>query len=195
MKKLLEKCNDVVIVDELRNVYNGTMCFELPPTFGNKKRMYGIEQKYDGHLWTRPSQSNMAIQCTIRLSYCLGNLLCHRVTCPYYLNEKKYNDCYFHGHLDRTVSKGYPASGVNSGITCHYCEKIVSCFAVCDCMIYYVLSYDDSMTRLVIHVGEHSHNVKQGTQRASIEKLRCLVQTVLKIEKGGARAVQMKVAR
>ena len=93
------------------------------------------------------------------------------------------------------MSKGYPASGVNSGITCHYCQKIVSCFVVCDCKIYYVLPHDDSMTRLVIHVGEHSHNVKQGTRRASIEKLRCLVQTVLKIEKGGARAVQMKVAR
>ena len=107
-------------VNEIPSIYNGTVCFELPATFGNQKRMYGMEQKFDGHFWTRPAQSNMAVQCTVHLSYCLGHLMCHRVTCAHYLNEKKFNDTYFHGHLDKHINKGYLAIEEKSKIICHY---------------------------------------------------------------------------
>ena len=121
--------------------------------------------------------------------------MCHRVTCSHYLNEKKINDTYFHGHLDRQISKGYCAIEEKSKIICHYCQQAVSCIAVCSCMVYYILPIDVSMTRLAIHIGEHCHNVQQGTKRASIEKIRSLVRKVLKVENGGLRRVQMQVAR
>ena len=138
----------------------------------------------------------MAIDCTVRLSYCLGELQCPRITCPHFMNEKKFNDTFFHGHLDRQISKGYPASDGKSKITCHYCEKVVTCTAICTCIIYYVLPpQDNNMTRLVIHVGNHGHNVQPGTRKASIEKFWSLVSRVLKVEKGGPRKIQMLVAR
>ncbi len=196
LKKLLAICGAPNQVDELPVVYDGTICFELPVLeHGKQKRMHGMEQKFDGHLWSRPSQTNMAIDCIVRLSYCLGNMQCHRVTCSCYINDKKYNDTFFHGHLDRQVSKGYPACEGKTKITCHYCNQVVTCSAVCTCMIYYVFPKERNMTRLVIHVGEHAHNVKQGTKRASIEKVKSLVNAVLKIEKGGPRKIQMLVAR
>lgn len=195
LKNLLVLCEGPKQVNELPQVYNGNVCFELPPTLGRLKKMEGMEQRLDGHLWTRPAQTNMAINCTVRLSYCLGYLQCYRKTCPYYLIDKRFNDFSFHGHLDRQVSKGYSATDENSAITCHYCQKVVTCIATCDSKIYYVLPKDVNMTRLVIHYGEHSHNVQAGTSRAAIEKVRRLVSTVLKIDKGGPRKVQMLVAR
>ena len=194
LTKLLALCGSSIKVNEIPSEYNGTICFELPPSQG-QKRMQGMEQKYDGHLWTRPSQTNMAIECTVRLSYCLGTLQCHRITCPYYISEKKYNETFFHGHLDKQVSKGYPASDGKSKITCHYCQKVATCLAICTCMIYYVLPLDSIMTRLVIHVGDHVHNVQPGIRRANLEKVRNLVSAVLTIEKGGPQKIQMLVAR
>ena len=55
LKRLLKMCNDPIQVNEIPSVYNGTICFELPATFGKQKRMYGMEQKFDGHFWTRPA--------------------------------------------------------------------------------------------------------------------------------------------
>ena len=194
LKSLLSSCGDSILVEELPALYDGTVCFELPPAFG-KNRMVGMEQKFDGHLWSRPSQTNMSIECTIRLSSCLGSLICQRITCSYYVNEKKINNSFFHGHLDRPVSKGLPAAQAKSSITCHYCDRIVTCSAICICKIYYVFPKDKHMSRLAIHVGEHSHSVQAGTNRASIEKVRSLVNTVLKMESGGPRKIQMMVAR
>lgn len=134
--------------------------------------MEGMEQKSDGYLWTWPSQSNMAIQCAVQLSYCLGDLQCHRITCPYFINEKKFNDTFFHGNLDRQVSKGYLTSKGKSRDYLPLLWKSSDFIAICECMIYYILK---SMTRLAIHVGEHGHNVQPGTQRESIEKVRKLV--------------------
>ena len=111
------------------------------------------------------------------------------------MTEGKYNDAFFHGHLDRQVSMGYPASEGKSKITCHYCEKTVNCASIFTCKIYYVMPKDATMTHLVIHVGEHCHNVCPGTRRAALEKVRSLVSTVLKIEKGGPRKIHMLVAR
>ena len=121
--------------------------------------------------------------------------MCHRVTCAHYLNGKKFNDTCFHGHLDRLINKGYPTIEEKSKIICHYCQQVVSCIAVSSCMVYYILPIDVNMTHLAIHIGEHCHNVQQGTKRASIEKIRSLVRTVLKVESGGPCRVQMQVAR
>ena len=49
LSKLLELCGPPNKVGEPPAIYNGNICFELPPTHKNRK-MIGIEQKYDGHL-------------------------------------------------------------------------------------------------------------------------------------------------
>lgn len=112
LSKLIELCGPPNKVVELPAVYNGNTCFELPPAHDNGS-MHGMEQKYNGHLWSRPASTNMAIECTVRLSYCLGSLHYYRFTCPFYMTEGRYNDAFFHGHLDKQVSMGYPAVKVN----------------------------------------------------------------------------------
>lgn len=158
--------------------------------------MDGMEQRFDGHLWTKPQTTNMSLPCTVQLSHCLGSLECHRVTCQFYLNNKQFNNTFFHGYLDRKICKGYMAQEDRTSITCHYCKKVVSCSATCDCLIYYVIPEEDVMTRLVVHVGVHKHLVQSGTSRVEIEKMRKLVRTVLRVDRGsGPRKVQMMVAR
>ena len=78
-------------VNEIPRSYNGNIIFELPPTYNEIKRMEGMEQKFDGHLWTRPHTTNMSIYCTVRLSNCLGSMECHRITCPYFSNNRKFD--------------------------------------------------------------------------------------------------------
>lgn len=52
------------------------------------------------------------------------------------------------------------------------------------------------MTRLFIHQGDHSHPVEPGTSRAAVERLKKLVSTFLKFNKGsGPRKLQMLIAR
>ena len=81
--------------------YNGNTIFELPPTFNEIKRMEGMEQRFDGHLWTRPHRNYMSIHCLVKLNYCLGSMECHRLTCPYVSNNRKFNAAYFYGYLDK----------------------------------------------------------------------------------------------
>ena len=105
--RLLEICGPSKRVGDLPSEYNGNVSFELPLADDNKK-MVGMDQKYDGHLWSRPTSTNMAIECIVHLSYCLGSLQCNRVTCPLYTSEGRYNDTFFHGHLDKKICMGYP---------------------------------------------------------------------------------------
>ena len=196
LHKFLDMCGIALQVQELPITYDGNKIFELPPAIGKQKRMEGMEQRYDGHLWSRPSQTNMAIDCTVRLSSCLGSLKCQRQTCAYYLAEGKFNETFFHGYLDRQVNKGYIASEEKSSITCHYCQKEVTCFEICTCKIYYILPAKENMSRLAIHIGEHMHSVPKGTCRANIAKIRKLVSSILAVDhNSGPRKIQMITAR
>ena len=52
------------------------------------------------------------------------------------------------------------------------------------------------MTRLFIHQGKHTHPVEPGTSRAFIDKLKKMVSTFLKFNRGsGPRKLQMLIAR
>ena len=158
--------------------------------------MEGMEQRYDEHIWTRPHKTNMSIDCTVRLSYCLGSLVCHRVACPYYVTNGKFNVSFFHGFLDKQVSKGLLCEDGKHNIICHYCKKIVFCDSTCGCRAYYVLPFESKMTRLMVHVGHHFHDVQCGTSRAALERVKKMVRDVLRVDRNnGPRRVQMIVAR
>lgn len=196
LKSLLASCEKILQVSEIPQVYDGDIAFELPQVFESLKRMEGMEQRFDGHLWTRPHKTNMSIDCTVRLSYCLGSLVCHRVICPYFASNQKFNVSYFHGYLDRQVSKGLLCQDGKLGVSCHYCKKIAYCDSPCSCKVYYILPTNLKMTRLMVHVGHHLHEVQNGTCRATIERIRKMVANALKVDKNsGPRRVQMILAR
>ena len=53
----------------------------------------------------------------------------------------------------------------------------MSCVETCLCSVYYIISEDIIISRLMIHQGEHNHPVEPGTSRAAIERLKKLVGT------------------
>lgn len=196
LKCLLDQCAAPMFVQEVPRVYDGHVIFELPATFGIGSNMDGMQQKYDGHVWSRPRKSNMAVPCNVKLSYCLGYLECQKNCCIYFKNNQKYNDRFFNGHLENQTSKGLLAEEERTKITCQYCKQVVYCVQPCSCSVYYVIPNDKTMTRLVIHLGQHNHPVEPGTSRAAIERLKKLVSTFLTFNKGsGPRKIQMLVAR
>ena len=69
-------------------------------------------------------------------------------------------------------------------ITCQYCKEVVICLETCKCSVYYVFPFNPSMKRLFIHQGEHNHPVEPRTSRATIERLKKLVGTFLKLNTG-----------
>ena len=105
-------------VQEVPTTYNGLCVFELPPTFGKVSNMEGMQQKYDGHMWSRPRKSNLSVPANVKLSYCLGHFECRNYSCTYYKNNKKCNDRFFVGYLENQISKGLPAEELRSKITC-----------------------------------------------------------------------------
>ena len=196
IKKLLADSDGPLQVLEIPKVYDGNLVFELPPTFGKCSSMDGMQQKYDGHMWSRPRKSNMSVPCNVKLSYCLGSLQCQRYSCVYFKSNKRFNDRFFNGFLESRVSKGLPAKEQRAQITCQYCKQVVSCVETCLCSVYYIIPEDINMSRLMIHQGEHNHPVEPGTSRAAIERLRKLVGTFLNYNRGsGPRKIQMLVAR
>ena len=196
LQNMIIDSGEITHVKEIPQQYDGNVVFELPPVFDSSKRMEGMEQRFDGHIWTRPQKTNMSIDCTVRLSYCLGSLVCHRNTCSYFVTNKKFNVSFFHGYLNRQVSKGLLCKDEKLRILCHYCKNIVFCEEPCSARVYYVLPSDSTMTRLMVHIGHHSHEAQSGTSRAAIERIRKMVNTILRVDRhNGPRRVQMIVAR
>ena len=184
LQHLLLTASNSTKVQEVPAIYNGLCVFELPPTFGKVSNMEGMQQKYDGHMWSRPRKSNLSVPTNVKLSYCLGHIECNNYSCTYYKNNKKCNDRFFVGYLENQISKGLPAEELRSKITCQYCKEVVYCLETCSYSAYYVIPSSSCMTRLFIHQGKHTHPVEPGTSRASIERLKKLVSTFLKFNRG-----------
>lgn len=196
LKSKLAKVISKKQVKEIPRSYDGDCVLEFPPTFGEIGNTHGMEQKYDGHLWTRPTTSNMALECTVRVSYCIGTLECHRNSCTHYINNKKYNNSFFHGHLSKKIAIGLLAIEEKSKITCHYCRKPAYCVETCKCMVYYVMPHDKSMTRMMLHLGNHMHQVQPSTSMAMIENTKLIVSKMLQVDRtAGPRKIQMNVAK
>ena len=78
-------------------------------------------------------------------------------------------------------------------VTCQYCKHIDFCLEPGSFSPYYVVPSKSYMTRLFIHQGKHSHTMEPG---ASIERLKQLVSTFLKFNRGsGPQKLQMLIAR
>lgn len=196
LKKKLGKVSRHKMVEEIPRVYDGELVLEFPPTFDKIGNTHGMEQKYDGHLWTRPSTSNMRLECTVRISYCIGVLECRFPSCPFFTNNRRHNKCFFNGHLARKVAVGLLATDEKGKITCHFCRRSPYCIETCKCMVYYVMPHDKHMTRMMLHVGTHLHEVQAGTSQAMIEKTKHLVAKVVGVDRSaGPRKIQMNVAK
>ena len=122
----------------------------------------------------------MAIQCTVHVSYCVGALECHRVNCPFFLNNKRFKNTFFHGHLGKKVAMGLLVENGKSKIVCHFCQKTAYCVQKCKCMVYYVMPKDPSVAQLMLHLRVHDHPVQPRTSKAMIERVRRAVSNMLK---------------
>ena len=88
LHKLLENCTQVEKVLEVPPEYNGNVAFELPPSLNGATPMDGMEQKYDGHCWTKPLSTTMTFPGIVRRSKCVGELECPNMHC----SGRKFND-------------------------------------------------------------------------------------------------------
>lgn len=195
LTKLLQRIQNHCIVSEIPRIYDGDIVFELPPTQETNNGMRGMEQRYDGHLWTKPVTSNIVFDGVVRMSYCVGLLECQRVTCPYFLNGAKKNTTFFRGTMKKKCPIGLLADGAGT-IVCAFCKKVVVCVGSCPCTVYYVMPREVHYSRLMVHIGKHAHYVQPGTNRASIQRTRSLVDKVVALDKAaGPRKVQMSIAK
>lgn len=187
-KSLLSKLdfNSIKVekVEFLPPSFDGDVVFELPPigksaTPTQARLLRGMDKRYDGHAWTRTITSNIKndLGLTFRMSTCLGHLRCNNAACDYITrvnrisiaNETEWDGC------SRSPFEvgGDPPEG--STVVCKICKSPPSCIRTCPGMIYYVIA-KDHMTRACVHVGSHSHPVKIGINRESMERTRTLLE-------------------
>lgn len=195
LSRLIKQIPTRMTVEEILRFYDGDIVFEFSPTFNKVNSMNGMEQKFDGHTWTKPITSNVAFEGVVRVSYCAGVFQCLSVSCPHKINNGHHNRTFFKGLLKKKCPLGYVAD-FDGSITCHFCKRHATCVDTCSCILYYVMPNNETLTRLMIHSGKHLHDVQPGTSKMSIENTRLLVERAVKADKNaGPRKVQMMIAR
>ncbi|MCO5577535.1 hypothetical protein L7F22_031366 [Adiantum nelumboides] len=74
-------------VNEIPCRYNGNVVFKLSVQANAKiTSMEGMEQAIDGHVWTKPTTTNITVLATIRKSYYGGDFECLFIECGYLLS-------------------------------------------------------------------------------------------------------------
>ncbi len=196
LTKLASDIEVVLKVTEIPTTYNGDIILEFPPTMGKVAGMDSMEHRYDPHLWTKPQTSNIAFAGVTRRSQCAGSLKCINELCSKLVNYGVSNTCHFRGSLIKTPAVGELCVSSTGKIVCHYCSKIAICIETCDCYVYYVMPSDETCSRLMIHWGTHSHNIRDDTSKAVTDRTKEMVKNVLGIDNSaGAKRVQMCVAK
>ena len=92
------------VVPYLPIEFNGNMIFELPalPVVkeGGMARLDGMDQKFDGHTWTKTATTNIVDPSRL-LSFkyvkCMRHLRCYNPKCRHILEVGEYNDLYWAG--------------------------------------------------------------------------------------------------
>ena len=113
---------------------------------------------------------------TFRTSFCLGHLRCANADCDYITRVHRTsaaNETEWDGVSSFTfdVDVDPPKS---STVVCKVCKLPPSCIVACPIEIYYVLA-KNHMTRTCVHLGSHSHLVKIGISRETMERTRSLL--------------------
>lgn len=82
LQKMISDCETIEEVNEIPEIYNGNVVFELPPLLNPlHSKMFGMEQSHDGHVWTKPAPTHVKFQGVVRKSSCGGAFECVNPLC------------------------------------------------------------------------------------------------------------------
>ena len=81
-------------------------------------------------------------------------------------------------------------------LVCRLCKRTPSCLAMCEALIYYVVSWNPKMTQAAVHFGTHDHHVAPRESREAISKIHDAVEAqVSRMPKVMLSAIGMAVTR
>ena len=170
-------------VQTLPPKFNGDVIFELPPvsmlhmsTYA--KGMSGMDKRHDGHVWSKTLTTNITNSegFTFKTSSCLGHLRCTNSSCDFLRRSHRVeavNEMEWEGVSPSIMDVG-DAHPQGSTLLCSICKRPPSCIATCPAKVYYVLGKQSS-TRAFVHLGTHSHPVKDGELRDMRDRTRSLI--------------------
>ncbi|KAL3696923.1 hypothetical protein R1sor_010999 [Riccia sorocarpa] len=176
--------------------YDGNVIFELPPASLvelSKKggSLSGMDRGIDCWLWTKCITTSAQIgvkksQYVVNKIHCVGSLKCVNDVCPYLLAEKKANEIDWPGKVH--CEKPYDVGSIVplKHHVCGHCDSPPRCIQRCTAKMFYVVpklkvDIDDvkKMSRLVIHVGKHSHPHRRVCSRGHISSVKAMVAETL----------------
>ena len=170
-------------VQRLPPKFNGDVIFELPPVSvshmcTSAKGMSGMDKRHNGHIWSKTLTTNITNSqgFTFKTSSCLGHLRCTNSSCEFLHRSHRLqpvNEMEWEGVSPSILDVG-DAHPQGSTLVYSICKHPPSCVATCPARVYYVLGKQSS-TRAFVHLGTHSHPVKDGELRDMRERTRSLI--------------------
>ena len=142
------------------------------------KGMSGMDKRHDGHVWSKMVTTNITNSqgFTFKTSFCLGHLRCTNSSCDFLRRShlvEAVNEMEWEGVSPSIMDVG-DAHPHGSTLLCSICKRPPSCIATCPVKVYYVLGKQSSI-RAFVHLGTHSHLVKDGELRDMRERTRSLI--------------------
>ena len=163
--------------------FNGDVIFELPPVSMSHmssyaKGMSGMDKRHDGHVWSKTVTTNITNSqgFTFKTSSCLGHLRCTNSSYNFLRRSHRVeavNEMEWEGVSPSIMDVG-DAHPQGSTLLCNICKCPPSCIATCPAKMYYVLGKQSS-TRAFVHLGTHSHPVKDGELQDMRDRTRSLI--------------------
>lgn len=147
--------------------------FELPFASADN-RMLGLENKFDGHVWTDEMTSNIsAFFGTVRIKKCGGYLECTNVLCTGLNRSRETNKRHWIGRLAKVCPATSRSVELYGNLKCTFCSAPPTCQAECPCKLVMCFPSEKigkKVTRAILHIGSHMHplcskNHKDGCSR------------------------------
>ena len=130
---------------------------------------------------------------------CLRHLRCINDACPQLCKDGPMtpNKLYREEFSPEIFVPGMDNSQIcKCSLVCHLYKKTPSCLAMCEALMYYVVSQNPRMTHAVVHFGTHDHPVAPGESWEAISKIHDVVKAqVSRTPKAKLRAIRMVVTR
>ena len=129
-------------------------------------------------MWSKTVTTNITNSqgFTFKTSSCLGHLHYTNSSCDFLRRSHRVeavNKVEWEGVLPSIMDVG-DAHPQGSILLCSICKRPPSCIATCPAKVYYVLGKQSS-TRAFVHLGTHSHPVKDGELRDMRDRTRSLI--------------------
>ncbi|KAL3681598.1 hypothetical protein R1sor_024554 [Riccia sorocarpa] len=183
-------------VTQLPDEYDGNMIFELPPAkevelLKKGGILTGMDRANDCWQWTKCVTTSAKVGgsntlYSVNKIRCVGSLKCENDQCPYFLAERQANriDWPKKVHCEKPYDVGELVP-LKSHVYGH-CGSPPLCDASSEAKMYYVvpkqkLDLDDIllMSRITIHVGNHSHPHRRVSTRSQVKEVKNYVTETL----------------